>query len=161
MPADHWLALERDGSARIHRRWTPPDPTLALADGAGAVHDALAQAVHARTAQGGTITCDLSGGMDSTSLAFLACQGPARVVTLHQTNRDTANDDTHYAHQAAACLPQARHRELPYARAVSRFAVSGPGASLPTWTSHVSWKSARHNSSIWPVRPPRRSHACT
>ncbi|MGH3324857.1 MAG: asparagine synthase-related protein, partial [Streptomyces sp.] len=75
VPGDHWLALEQDGTASRLRRWSPPEPELPLAEGASAVRDALSAAVNVRTAAGGTVSSDLSGGMDSTSVTFLAAHG--------------------------------------------------------------------------------------
>ncbi|MFF0869956.1 asparagine synthase-related protein [Nonomuraea sp. NPDC003560] len=146
VPADHWLCLERDGTACTRRRWSPPDPALTLAEGARSVRAALAGAVEARTAPGGTVTCDLSGGLDSTSLAFLACQGPAQVVTFHQRGRDAANDDTSYARLAAAHLPGARHREHTCDQAGGRFDAFGPEAPPADAEEPYAFETSRAQS---------------
>ncbi|WP_159393961.1 asparagine synthase-related protein [Streptomyces sp. NRRL F-5755] len=130
VPADHWLCLEPDGTAGTHRRWTAPDPELPLAEGAREVRKALARAVNARTEAGGTISSDLSGGMDSTSLTFLACRGSAQVVTYHQVGRDPHNDDTHYARLACDGLPDALHRRFTADQAGQRFAALGADLSF-------------------------------
>jgi asparagine synthase (glutamine-hydrolysing) len=129
VPADHWLCLERDGGAVTRRRWAPPTPELPLAEGARAVREAMTRAVEARTHAGGVVSTDLSGGLDSTSLAFLACRGPARVVTHHHTGRSPENDDTHYARLAARQLPGARHRVRSADEAGARFTDLGSGTS--------------------------------
>ncbi|MFE7612347.1 asparagine synthase-related protein [Streptomyces celluloflavus] len=129
VPSDHWLCLEADGRATSHRRWAPPDPELTLAEGAQEVRNALVRAVDARTADGGTVSSDLSGGMDSTSLTFLACQGSAQVVTYHHVGRGVDNDDMHYAGLASRCLSEARHRVYSADQAGERFAALGINVS--------------------------------
>ncbi|TGB07858.1 asparagine synthase-related protein [Streptomyces palmae] len=128
VPADHWLRLDADGSASAYRRWSPPDAELTLAEGAPVVRAALAGAVGARTAAGGTVSTDLSGGMDSTTLAFLAAAEPVDLVTYRWAERDTGNDDARYARLAAARLPRARHVVDPK-DGVAMFAGLGPDAA--------------------------------
>jgi asparagine synthase (glutamine-hydrolysing) len=102
---DHGLLIEPDGQTRTSRWWSPPDPVRTAADGASYVGQALTAAVDSCTAGGGTVSADLSGGMDSTSLCFLAARGPAELVTLHWTGDDPANDDSDWAARAGAELP--------------------------------------------------------
>ncbi|MET9572433.1 asparagine synthase-related protein [Streptomyces virginiae] len=110
VPGDSYLELTADDAHRVVRWWTAPEPDLPLAQGAERLRDALYDAVAARTHRGDTISADLSGGMDSTSLCFLAGdRGPARLVTHLWGARDSANDDQTWAEQAAAALPGAEH----------------------------------------------------
>ncbi|MET9292367.1 asparagine synthase-related protein [Streptomyces sp. NPDC003077] len=109
VPADHWLELGADGQATERLRWRAPEAELSLPRGALVVRQALAAAVSARTAGVDTVSADLSGGMDSSSLAFLAARGPARVVTYRWAERDPADADARYAKLAAGRLPRARH----------------------------------------------------
>jgi asparagine synthase (glutamine-hydrolysing) len=139
VPGGHWLALEADGTAREHLHWSPPEPALSRAEGAVAVREALADAVHARVSPGGTVSCDLSGGMDSTSLAFLAADGPARLVTYRWGEQDPGNDDAFYARLAAESLPGVRHVVEP---AESSAALSGgpvPDAPLVAREEPGGW----------------------
>ncbi|RBQ18199.1 asparagine synthetase B family protein [Spongiactinospora rosea] len=116
VPPDHCLILEPDGTATLRRWWSPPEPALPLDEGAEAVRDALVAAVGS-CAKGGshygdTISADLSGGLDSTALCFLAGRGSARLVTMHRQGADTGpsgSGDTVWARRAAAALPNARH----------------------------------------------------
>lgn len=109
LPADYCLVLEPDGRSRTRRWWHCPDPVLSLTDGAEEVRAALIAAVGTCTAGGGTISADLSGGLDSTSLCHLAKGGPARLVTQHVLPADPSNDDIMWARRAQASLPQAQH----------------------------------------------------
>ncbi|OEJ23596.1 asparagine synthase [Streptomyces agglomeratus] len=104
------LVVSADGRTVRHSRWwTPPEPVRTLADGAPLVREALAEAVDARTRQGGVVSCDLSGGLDSTSVCFLAARSPARVVASTWPGRDPADTDLYWAEQAARSLPDVEH----------------------------------------------------
>ncbi|MFF7729272.1 asparagine synthase-related protein [Streptomyces sp. NPDC008001] len=111
------LLLERDGRARTRRWWTPPEPVVPAVEGAHDVRRALEDAVGSCTAGGGTISSDLSGGPDSTSLCFLAARSDARLVTLHWSGLDPGNDDSAFAARAAAELPGAGHVVVDRSRA--------------------------------------------
>lgn len=104
------LVLDPDGSGARHRRWwTPPEPDVPLRTGAPRVREALVAAVGARTRDGSTVSCDLSGGLDSTSVCFLADRSPARVVASTWPGRNPADTDLHWAKRAAAELPDVEH----------------------------------------------------
>ncbi|MGW2184487.1 lasso peptide isopeptide bond-forming cyclase [Streptomyces sp. NPDC001719] len=110
VPPGEALYLSADGrGTRTSRWWTPPEPVRPLADGAPAVREALTAAVGARTRQGGVVSCDLSGGLDSTSVCFLADRSPARVVASTWPGRDPADDDLEWAKRAAGHLPEVEH----------------------------------------------------
>lgn len=102
LPSDCYLVINREGQARVRRWWLAPEPVLPLADGAVAVRHALEEAVAVRTASGGVISADLSGGMDSTSLCFLAAPGKADLITVRRVEADPGSDDEIWARQAAA-----------------------------------------------------------
>ncbi|MFD8869985.1 asparagine synthase-related protein [Streptomyces sp. NPDC059590] len=116
---DEALVWERDGAQRTVRWWRPPAPELGLRAAAEGVRAALAEAVATCTAGGRTVSSDLSGGLDSTSLCFLAAaQGEAELVTLRWEGVDAQNDDAVWARRAVAALPGATHlvvaqRETP------------------------------------------------
>jgi asparagine synthase (glutamine-hydrolysing) len=105
-----WLQVDRDGGHRTVRWWHPPRERLPLAEAAGAVRAVLLDAVAARTRDRAVISADLSGGLDSTSLCFLAAETGARLLTYHWCPRDPANDDSRWAETAASHLPNADHR---------------------------------------------------
>ncbi|WP_171171227.1 lasso peptide isopeptide bond-forming cyclase [Streptomyces sp. I05A-00742] len=110
VPAEQALYVSRDGrSARCSRWWTPPEPVRSMAGGAQLVRRALTEAVAARTHRGGVVSCDLSGGLDSTSVCFLAAASPARVVASTWPGRDPADSDLYWARRAARHLPEAEH----------------------------------------------------
>ncbi|WP_405988129.1 asparagine synthase-related protein [Streptomyces sp. NBC_00986] len=101
------LELGPDGSAREVRWWRPPEPDVPTEQAAEHIRQALLACVGARTAA--TVSADLSGGLDSTSLCFLADAAGADLITHHWTPADRANDDSEWAERAARQLPAARH----------------------------------------------------
>ncbi|MBX6391250.1 MAG: asparagine synthase [Frankia sp.] len=95
------------------RWWRPPAPELGRRAGAAALRQALIDAVDVRTAAGGTVTADLSGGLDSTALCFLAARGPADLVPYTGVAHDPGTDDARWAALArAALLPSGGPFEL-------------------------------------------------
>ncbi|MER6568215.1 lasso peptide isopeptide bond-forming cyclase [Streptomyces sp. NPDC001093] len=141
----HWLELDRDGRARQIRWWSLPEASRTLAQGAAAVRSALDDAIGARVAPGRILSADLSGGLDSTSLCFLAQAAGADLVTCHVTPLDSANADTFWAHRAAERLPAARHHTLSAERAENLFDVgytadlAGAAPEGPsTWASGLA-----------------------
>ncbi|MFE3204737.1 asparagine synthase-related protein [Embleya sp. NPDC059237] len=80
-----------------------------LARGAHTLHDALTAAVAARSAAG-AVASDFSGGLDSTTLAFLAArfgQGPVAAVTYHHP--DAPAGDLAHARRFARLDARLRH----------------------------------------------------
>ncbi|MCC2268945.1 asparagine synthase [Streptomyces sp. CT1-17] len=109
----HCLEIRRDGTARTRRWWTPPEPERRLGDG-DFVREALFDAVAARTAGQPTVSADLSGGLDSTSLCFVAARTPGTdLATLHYEGHGGRGEDLAHARRAAEALPQARHLVVP------------------------------------------------
>ncbi|MGV9881552.1 lasso peptide isopeptide bond-forming cyclase [Streptomyces sp. NPDC003006] len=110
VPPQDALIVAADGRTVRHSRWwTPPEPVRTLADGAPLVREALAAAVDVRTRRGGVVSCDLSGGLDSTSICFLADRSPAQVVASTWPGRDPADTDLYWAEQATKHLPDVEH----------------------------------------------------
>ena len=87
--------------------WQPPEPVLPLAPGA-AVREALGT-VMALAPPAAQLSADLSGGMDSTSLCFLAAREQPGLLTFRLAEADRDNEDAAFASQAAQSLSQARH----------------------------------------------------
>jgi asparagine synthase (glutamine-hydrolysing) len=89
-----------------------PSPDRSLSLGGARLYDALRVEVHAPLS--GSVTADLSGGLDSSSVAALA----ARAVPLTGLTLDAGqagNEDLAHASRTAAALPAVRHevRQIP------------------------------------------------
>ncbi|MFD5271096.1 lasso peptide isopeptide bond-forming cyclase [Streptomyces sp. NPDC058335] len=105
---DHCLVWERD-RVREARWWRPPAPELSLAAGARAVREALVSALHDRDPGRGRLSSDLSGGMDSTSLCFLAARDVPDLLTFRWGEAEAGNDDSVFAGHAIGALDRAEH----------------------------------------------------
>jgi hypothetical protein len=85
--------------------WQPPPAELLLVEGALALRGALRDAVAVRVRPGEVLGADLSDGMDSTSVCFLAAEAGARLVTATLHWSAPGNEDHAYAQHAAEHLP--------------------------------------------------------
>ncbi|WP_329365463.1 albusnodin/ikarugamycin family macrolactam cyclase [Streptomyces sp. NBC_00669] len=106
------LAPGRD--LRCTSTWRP-DPLPGPAH--NRLRTVLEDAVRLRVAADPNLTCDLSGGLDSSTLALLAAtarpgDGALNAVTVHPDGQTTGADLT-YARQAAAHHPRLAHHLLP------------------------------------------------
>ncbi|MGW0533234.1 asparagine synthase-related protein [Streptomyces sp. NPDC003032] len=111
----HALHLEPGGSCRTVAWWQAPEAGLPLAEAALALRKALCDAVALRVRPGRVLAADLSGGMDSTSLCFLAAEAGASLVTATLHWEALGNEDQHYARYAADRLPDVESLVFPSA----------------------------------------------
>ncbi|MGW5557526.1 asparagine synthase-related protein [Micromonospora sp. NPDC003944] len=110
--------------ARCRRWWTPPEPELSLADGAQAVRTALVAAVAARVPRDdGSLSADLSGGLDSTSLCFAAAATGVDPTTFRFAPLDESNEDERWAGWCEELLP-GKHLVVPGDAAPSWYEVT-------------------------------------
>lgn len=110
------------GVARTARWWTPPEPVLPLAEGAGPLREAMIAAVAARSpGDGGVSTSDLAG-LDSTSLCCIVAREAHEVVTSTMENADSADDDVLWARRTADALGNVTHEVIPVADQAMRYA---------------------------------------
>ncbi|MEV4174698.1 asparagine synthase-related protein [Nonomuraea sp. NPDC049709] len=108
VPPGYAADLPANGPVRLTRWWRPPEPVMDLWEAAPLVGRALAEAVACRTRAGETIAADLSGGLDSTPLCFLAQSavqdGGGRLVTVRTGVDQADHDDEQWASKAARLL---------------------------------------------------------
>ncbi|MFI9202253.1 asparagine synthase-related protein [Streptomyces sp. NPDC053048] len=103
------MELARGGKVRTRRWWRQPAAGLSLGEAATGLREALERAVALRVRPGEVVGADLSGGMDSTSLCFLAAHAGARLVTVTLDAGAANNEDRLYASRAAEHLPGIEH----------------------------------------------------
>ncbi|MBU7598946.1 hypothetical protein JGS22_015325 [Streptomyces sp. P38-E01] len=107
----HALVLEEGQPVR-----TEPIPLpvgqMAFERAAPLVRDAVTDAVQRRTLTGDLISADLSGGMDSSTVACIAAKRTRLLAVTYTDARMEDEDDAHYARQVAAQLPGVRHQVL-------------------------------------------------
>ncbi len=107
---ENYLIIEPDGrTSRQSRWWTPPEPTGSMASHAPILREALTAAVDARTQHYGDVSADLSGGLDSTSICFLAAPRAGRLIASTWPGLDPADDDLTWARRAIEHLPDVEH----------------------------------------------------
>ncbi|MDJ1132892.1 asparagine synthase-related protein [Streptomyces iconiensis] len=108
VPSGSAVTVDHQGDQRLRSWWQLPAAEAPLKQGSLTVAEALSAAVDDRVRaeryQERTLGCDLSGGLDSTSLAFLAAPScPLATLTVQYT--DAANDDPLWAARARQLLP--------------------------------------------------------
>ncbi|MBB4965417.1 asparagine synthase [Saccharothrix violaceirubra] len=111
VPPGHYAAP--GSTPDVVRWWTPPTPHLALAEGAERLRDALTSAVADNARSRPSISCDLSGGMDSTPVGYLAWQHNPDLLAVTMTELTSDDDDTGIAVDAAARMPGVEHLLMP------------------------------------------------
>ncbi|MFC8824868.1 albusnodin/ikarugamycin family macrolactam cyclase [Streptomyces sp. NPDC057137] len=142
LPPGSLIELPGDsGRPQCTVRWRPEpvsgDPHLRL-------RDVLTKAVALRVRCDPDLSCDLSGGLDSTTLAVLAANAlpgsrPLNAMTVHPEG-DTEGADLHYARLTAAEHPDriSHHlvplgpKHLPYTRITDVPATGEPAPSTLT-----------------------------
>lgn len=116
VPPGSFLRVGIDGSTQTDRWWSPPEPVVALPVAGAKLKESLESAVGHRVRAVAHASVDLSGGLDSTALAFLAAtSAPAAgssLTTLTRTPASPANDDPIWAAQARTALRGVEHLDL-------------------------------------------------
>jgi len=115
LPAGHRLLMDTSGGNRTSRWWYAPAPELPLAERADLLRERLLEAVASRVDPTGAagLSCDLSGGMDSTSLCFAAEHQGIPLTTVHMCPTDPSNPDTTWARRCHPDLLSANHLVVP------------------------------------------------
>ncbi|MFI1885014.1 albusnodin/ikarugamycin family macrolactam cyclase [Streptomyces jumonjinensis] len=111
-PGCRWTT-DLKGNSSFAPYWNPR--ALARSEVVERLREDLADSVLIRV-DGRTVSSDLSGGLDSSSLAAYAAQcGPVTGITYHPAGRDTGGDADH-ARMVAHAFPSIRHRFMPLGR---------------------------------------------
>ncbi|MBT3076526.1 MULTISPECIES: asparagine synthase-related protein [Streptomyces] len=136
---------------REYRWWEPPPPELSLAEGARRVGEAVAASVRAHVGGLDRISCELSGGLDSTALTFAArATGPAELSLLTVAARDRYSEDETWARRAV----EEAHGPTD---ALAHHII--PADQAPYFYADLTAASAELNDEPLPVAPGRaRAH---
>ncbi|MFF5828502.1 asparagine synthase-related protein [Streptomyces bacillaris] len=134
-----------------YRWWEPPPPELPLAEGARRVGEAVAASVRAHVGGLDRISCELSGGLDSTALTFAArATGPAALSLLTVAARDRYSEDETWARKAV----EEAHDPTD---ALAHHII--PADQAPYFYADLTATSAELNDEPLPVAPGRaRAH---
>ncbi|MGW6462688.1 asparagine synthase-related protein [Streptomyces rubiginosohelvolus] len=150
------LPVAAPGTAAVpgpteHRWWEPPPGELPLAEGARRVGESIAASVRAHVGGLDRISCELSGGLDSTVLAFAAREtGPASLSLLTVAARDRYSEDESWARRA---VEAARNTAASTAPALDHHVV--PAADAPYFYADLASTAAELNDEPLPVAPGR------
>lgn len=105
IPAGCRAALHEHRAPSIARYWEPPEPTLSREQGADRLRAALEIAVGERARRtNGTVTVQLSGGLDSSALAALATSTVGRERVVLATIPSVESGDVHWSRLVAEHL---------------------------------------------------------
>ncbi|MYT34897.1 asparagine synthase [Streptomyces sp. SID8356] len=137
-----------------YRWWEPPPPELPLAEGARRVGEAIAASVRAHVGGLDRISCELSGGLDSTTLTFAArATAPAELSLLTVAARDRYSEDETWARRAVEAA-RGGPTETP---APAHHII--PADQAPYFYADLTATSAELNDEPLPVAPGRaRAH---
>jgi asparagine synthase (glutamine-hydrolysing) len=113
LPPDSYLCVDRAGAARVVRWWNSPEPSLPLGEGALALREALTKAVMTLTASDELISCDLSGGLDSSSVCHLAARTSKSLLALTTGGPAVFDEEMSWADSAAVGLDHVTRVTLP------------------------------------------------
>ncbi|MFF3991852.1 asparagine synthase-related protein [Streptomyces cyaneofuscatus] len=139
---------------REYRWWEPPPPELPLAEGARRLGDAVAASVRAHIGGLDRISCELSGGLDSTTLTFAArATAPAELSLLTVAARDRYSEDETWARRAVEAA-RGGQTDTP---ALTHHII--PADQAPYFYADLAATSAELNDEPLPVAPGRaRAH---
>jgi asparagine synthase (glutamine-hydrolysing) len=137
-PGEALILDSQSRTLRGHTWWQPPEPTVHLREGAAELREALVRAVRARTLSGTLISSDLSGGMDSTPVCYLAAENAHKTLAVTYEPADPAADDMKWARMAADHMNNLRHVTLDAKRVPQffgglldiRHTLDGPSLTL-------------------------------
>jgi asparagine synthase (glutamine-hydrolysing) len=118
---EEYLLWNHDHTRQV-QWWYPPEADLSLREGAVAVREALATVLRQRSFDNGRLSADLSGGIDSTSLCFLAARDNPDLLTFRWGEAESSNDDAVYADRALQLLNHAENLTIPQSELPEIFA---------------------------------------
>lgn len=120
VPAHRRLEISASGRVAMSEWWTTPDPATPMTQAKERLGQAIENAVALRTSDS-LVSADLSGGMDSTPLAYLAWKRFPKVAALTMIGMTREDDDTDIAIAAAKEMVGVDHIILPVSGMVNTF----------------------------------------
>lgn len=138
-----WLLLRPDAEPAQVRWWTDPDRDLDADAAAVQVRSALEMVLAESTAGRGTVSADLSGGLDSTSLCLLLGDCAADLQTFRTSSLNPANDETLRARAVAQELDLELKEFAPLAHSSSAFELTGGDELATLLEGPLVWAASR------------------
>lgn len=133
LPGPNFLSIRADGrSYDTGIWWSRPQPVFSREESAARLRDALETAVAARTLPHDQVSCDLSGGLDSTPICYFAAKGPSGVVArTFYTEDPGGREDLDWAKRAMSSMPGVRHHEVFSTAGLPEFYEGLNGLGIP------------------------------
>jgi asparagine synthase (glutamine-hydrolysing) len=104
VPAMHWLRVDSNGNTDTIRWWYPPQPDASIADASERLRDTLLTTLERESTNDRSISADLSGGLDSTSIVYALSHLRRRPALFHAVSSNQRNDDDVWATRASEDL---------------------------------------------------------
>ncbi|WP_316669454.1 asparagine synthase-related protein [uncultured Propionibacterium sp.] len=131
------------GGVTLARWWRAPEQNLSLEDTAGRLRTALEDSVRARADGADHLSCDISGGLDSMSLAYLLHSLALPFSAFSSFSADSGNADMAWARRALADLAGVDHSALvSFSETSSAFAACTRAAGRQSDCDEpLAWRS--------------------
>jgi asparagine synthase (glutamine-hydrolysing) len=122
VPGDAALHMPSLGRPHLRQHWSPPLPDRDLSETAEAVRESLVEAVAARVQKDRSLSCDLSGGLDSTPLFQLAAAQSGAIAAFTTGSSAVFSAEMAWASKALGTRVSTRRIVLPPAELPTPFA---------------------------------------
>jgi asparagine synthase (glutamine-hydrolysing) len=149
LPSDCVMQISSGGIPGAEKRWWSAPMEGPTAEGAAEdVMDSLRSTINSVTRRATSVTADLSGGADSSSIVYILASMGVCPRTFHVRSVDDRVDDVVWARRAAEDL-RLDHKELPRLGALSRaYHYVNESVSIPTDFPTLWWGSYGFLSSL-------------
>lgn len=111
VPPGSWLGVDEGQRVRLHRWWKAPNPDAPARELAPALQEGIRASILEALDPDTHLSCDLSGGVDSTTLAYLGRDLRPDLTTIFLQPTDAANEDQIWSQRAAHDL-ESQHQIL-------------------------------------------------
>ena len=105
----NWLHLDGSGVVRETKRWNRPEASISVVEGGNQLRQELSNAIGCRVTGIEMVSSDLSGGLDSTPICFIANQLTDNLLLFTAGTKNSLDSDFRWANYAAAQLPECKH----------------------------------------------------
>lgn len=119
------LTIHDDGQSVVSRWWIPPSPTEDIETMGPELAVAIRQAIMRRVGDRVSISADLSGGLDSTTLCFALAELGVDLTTFYMSSANDLNNDSRWSERTAAEIGS-RHIRMPYLQMLEEIAEAVP-----------------------------------
>lgn len=146
IPAGQCLEL-RGNQMTMRKWWQPPSPEVPIKEGAEAVYDALSRSVSAHMMGHDSVSCELSGGIDSSILLGLSSRhavsgSTSPVIAITADTRDPTDEDPSWARLVARSNKHVKHHIVSSSTLPLTYADPLRGTSF--WTEEPTTSIASH-----------------